>query len=319
MKRPSWTRYAALLIAAASVIVAAVVLVRPHRGRPNVLLVVIDSLRADRLGAYGSSKGLTPFLDALARESLVYENAYATTSWTIPSVASMFLASYPSEHGVTGFYSHIPKDAVTLAEVLRTQRMATAAFTANASVQPAAGFAIGFERFDNIGNPTMFKPKSDGKLLTRAVLDWRSKAPPKPFFAYLHFMDVHAPYGTHKGITAPRAADVGRSDADLNTHIMTAAWEKEEADRVRKWTLSATENARLQQLYDGEVLYNDSVVAQLFRALERRGDLANTLVIVTADHGEEFGEHGAFSHGASLYQSAIRVPLIVRLPGQREG
>src|SRR5262249_60518002 len=108
MKRLSWTRYAALLIAAASVIVAAVMLVRPHRGRPNVLLVVIDSLRADRLGAYGSSKGLTPFLDALAGESLVYENAYATTSWTIPSVAAVVLASYPSQHGVTGSYRALP-------------------------------------------------------------------------------------------------------------------------------------------------------------------------------------------------------------------
>jgi arylsulfatase A-like enzyme len=132
---------------------------RADPGPPNVLIIVIDSLRVDRVGAYGSRKGLTPFLDRLASESIVYERAYVQTSWTVPSVASLFLGRYPSEHQVVRFSKAIPDEAHTLAEILQENGFATAAVTANASIHILSGFPQGFEKYELVVETTIWNPK----------------------------------------------------------------------------------------------------------------------------------------------------------------
>lgn len=281
---------------------------------PNIVVVVVDSLRSDRLGAYGSKRGLTPFLDQFAGTSLVYERAYAPSSWTVPSVASLFLGRYPSEHQVARFYAAIPESDTTLAEVLAAHGYVTSGFTANAAIGAAGGFDQGFQRYEVVGEPGMGVPKSEGRFVNDAVLrridEMGSK---RPQFVYLHYMDAHAPYLAHEW-TAPRVRGLRRSDDELTLAVTAGALEANEALRRTQWTFNQPEIDRLEQLYDGEVRGADALLSDLFAALNERHFLDHAIVIITADHGEEFGKRGVFNHGVSLYEAVIRVPLLVRLP-----
>ena len=280
----------------------------PARTAPNVVLVVIDSLRADRLGFAGGSRGLTPFLDDLAADSTVYERAYAPSSWTIPVVASLMTGQYPSEHRATNFVSKLDAETPMLAELLAGYGYATSAVGANAALRPALGFDRGFERYAIVGEPTFFVPKSDGSLVTEQALRWvDAVGSRRPHFLYLHYMDVHMPYRPHDGVPASVVA-LQRTDAQLDLALVKG-----------EWAFSGDEIDRLQQLYDGEVRYEDAVLRELFGELSRRGFLDRALVIITADHGEEFGGHDVFGHGASLYEGAVHVPLLVRFPEPAPG
>jgi arylsulfatase len=290
----------------ASLALAAIGLGRAHlRGRPNVLFIVVDSLRADRVGCCGSRQGLTPFLDQLASASLVYDHAYSPSSWTLPSVVSLFTGQFPSEHGAIEFWMTLPTDKESLAEALAARGYATSGVTANSVIKSFFGFDRGFERYALVGEPTLEFPKSDGSLINDQVLGWADEVgSARPHFVYLHYMDVHMPYRSHAGVTAERAADLPRSDELIN-HALS--W--------NMWEFAPSEIWRLEDLYDGEVRHVDAVLQSLFTGLEQRGFLNNALVIVTADHGEQFGRHnGAFGHGTSLHQEAIHVPLIIRTP-----
>ena len=290
---------------------------RAQRRPPNVLVIAIDSLRRDRVGAYGSPHRLTPFLDELAARATVYDNAYAPSSWTIPSVASLFTGRHPSEHQTTRFMAPLKDSETTLAEALAAHGYATSAVTANAAIATAGGFAQGFERFQLVGVPTMDYPKSDGELINDQALRYVDEVGvERPHFLYLHFMDVHTPYRQHDGITPPRNPALQRSDATLNLAVTSGSFEKNPERRRSYWTFTTNEVWRLEDLYDSEVAHVDRRLRQLFAALGRRGFLDNALVVVTADHGEEFGRHGAFGHGTSLYGALIHVPLIVRYPNQ---
>lgn len=276
--------------------------VRP-RSQPNILLVVVDSLRVDRVGATGSKQRLTPFLDRLAAQSLVYTRAYAPSSWTAPVVASLFTGQYPSEHGVMDFFVSL-RGGTTLAEALAAHGYATSGVTANAVIQGIFGFGRGFERYQLVGNPTIEQPKSDGPLVNDLALRWIDEVgPTRPHFLYLHYMDVHSPYRPHDGLTPPRPSTLTNSDGELTTSLM---WNRSNFTPDELW--------RIEDLYDGEVQYVDGVLRELFDGLERRGFLNDALVIVTADHGEQFGRHGVFGHGAALNETVIHVPLLVRRP-----
>ncbi|MCW5954748.1 MAG: sulfatase, partial [Propionibacteriaceae bacterium] len=287
---------------------------------PNVLVVVIDSLRVDRVGAYGSPRRLTPFLDAFAERATVYEQAYAASSWTVPSVASIFTGRYPSEHQTVTLLAPLQESELTLAEVLAAHGYATSAVTANATIRADGGFAQGFEQYEVVGTATPQTPKFDGSLVSEQALkrvdDFGSD---RPQFLYLHYMDVHAPYRAHAGITPPRDATLKRGDAALNFAVSAGTWEADVERRRATWGFAADEIWRLEDLYDAEVRHQDTLLRHLFDELGRRGFLDRALIVVTADHGEQFGRHGAYNHGTSLYNSLIHVPLIVRYPNQTAG
>jgi len=293
-----------------------------HSGRPaaprNVLVLAIDSQRTDRIGTYGSTRGLTPFLDELAARGVVYEQAYAPSSWTLPTVASLFVGKYPSAHGATRFFTSVRAEETTLAEVMAAHGYTTWGLTTNSVIQPNAGFAQGFERYEMLGELTMRNPKADGGLINDQLLRWLDEepaAPQRPHFVYLHYMDVHAPYRPHEGITAARDDAVGIADDDLNVRVLTGSRVKEPDLQKRTWDFNDVQVARIADLYDGEVRYQDDVLRRLFAGLEERGFLDNALVIVTADHGEELGVHHTFYHGTSLFDPAIHVPLIIHDAG----
>lgn len=290
--------------------------------RSNVVLIVVDTLRADRLGRSGG-RGLTPFLDELAGRGVVFSHAYAPSSWTCPSVASLLTSRYPSQHGVVGFDSRLPEEEIALPERLvagpfgRLGEIArrdyvTAAFSANWRLMKALGYGQGVRTWRSYA--TNRKPRAD--WLGRRCLTWLdgpwgwarwSRWFPRPLFLYLHFMEPHAPYDPPSG---HRPRDAGDADvATANRKLIETRWRE----------LTAAEIGLLERLYDGEVASLDAELRKLFVELEARGVLRDAVIVFTADHGEEFGEHGLMEHGWSLYEPALRVPLVIVAPGLPAG
>lgn len=285
----------------------------PAASRPNVLVVCIDALRADRLGAYGASPSPSPSLDALASDSVVFTNATSVASWTKPSVPSLLTGLYPDEHGVFD-NSRSEVDALstghaTLAGLLRDHGWRTGAFVENDQLLARlSGLDRGFSLYvDGAGRP----PEIADRFLNWADLDDRA-----PWFAYLHVFDPHFPY-------EPDDFLLGDDEAD-RLRVRIAHWDQRGEfwwllrDRVNSKAMRLDERALadLDRLYRLEIREVDAVVGRMLAALERSGVLDRTLVIVTSDHGEGFLERGRIDHGYGPYRELLHVPLLVRLPGR---
>ncbi len=278
--------------------------------KPNVIMVVVDTLRADRLGSYGNRRGLTPFLDELAARGSVFTHAYASSSWTCPSVASLFTSRYPTQHRVTGFSSPLVAEERTLAEALDDGGYRNAGFTANFRLTPELGYAQGFGFWGayvpDVSKGEVAAKIRGGRLRQEAesyINGSRVLAVNEPYFLYFQLMETHAPYRP----PAPfrdRFAPPGEIDDD-------AAMTKLLMPVIGLKGLSSRQLARMMQLYDGEVASADEELRQLFASLDALGLLRDAVVVITADHGEEFGEHGQLLHGITLYEPAIRVPLLI--------
>ncbi len=272
--------------------------------RPNVVIIVIDTLRADRLGSYGNRRGLTPFLDGIAAESLLFERAYSTSSWTCPAVASLFTSRYPSQHRVVTFDSVLAEQERTLAERLGDLGYRTAGFSANFRLMAKLGYAQGFDHWQSYFAPAT-KPRAS--LLAPDVLRWvEEQDPAAPAFLYLHYMEPHSPYRPPREFRRKFALPIDRHRLSprLNQLLMSFQWEELDESRVD----------RLRALYDAEVASLDAEIASLFAELERRKFLDGAIVVVTSDHGEEFREHDLLLHGITLFEESVRVPLFIRLP-----
>jgi arylsulfatase A-like enzyme len=296
--------------------------------RPSIVLVVVDTLRADYLGCYGFDGDISPNIDALAEESFVLNSCYSQAPWTTPSVASMMTSMLPDLYGV-GLPEDAPRDhrqwrrqwspaipdsATTLAEQLQASGYGTAAFVANPFLIDGLGFDQGFEVFDTRRARAADRSaerlfEDSGEWLDRA-LDARA-----PFFLYLHLMDVHGPYNAHR-----RDFFAVRESPGLGPdHRLT----NEEYDRIqpylRKPDWAKQPEARFVRTWRGRyaagVRAVDRQIGSLLDRLRTHPRWANTVVILTSDHGEELFDHGNWDHGFSLYQHQLHVPLIVRLPG----
>jgi arylsulfatase A-like enzyme len=289
----------------------------PSATRPNVLLVVIDTLRADRLGVYGNMRGLTPFLDELAARGHVVRRARAQAPWTNPSVASIFTSRYQSQHGVVDYRSVLPAAELTLAEVLKADGYATGAFSANGLIGESLGFGQGFDRFQ-----THLLTKGDDPIYLRIPLradrigaealawldDLRRDGPAGvPIFLYLHLMEPHSPYAPPRALLER----VRGSAAPVDLRRASQAMFIDTLNPVGK-----AELGEIRDAYDASVLAVDEALRGLFGALAARGFFENAVVVVTADHGEEFQEHGGRGHGRTLFDETIRVPLIVVATGR---
>jgi arylsulfatase len=263
-------------------------------------------LRADHLGVYGYPRDTTPVLDALAREGVSFTEARSQAPWTYPSVVSLLTGLYPSSHGAT--YSEADGEYVTttvsaalptLATLLKSHGYATAAFVANPLLKRYSGLQRGFDEYrdDFVGD---WRRKGKGQWwqqnmtaadIHRAVLEWLPEDPQQPIFAYIHYIDVHGPFLDPKPF--------GRS-----SHNVSPA----QAERAR---LTGKPRALAIDLYDGELRALDDEIGRFLAALEERGILDQSIVIVTGDHGEEFGDHAGHGHGHTLYEELLHVPLIV--------
>jgi len=312
---------ASALLLAGSYAVASVAARPPASTGPNVLLVVMDTVRKSNLSLYGHHRKTTPNIDRFAQDAVVFDNAFAIGAWTVPNHASMFTGLYASEHGATWESRKLSPAALTLAELLRESGYDTAGFVNNVNIAVKRGFGQGFAHYEDLFRErTRAKyarsdevPDGDsGAFATgRAVLRWLDdrESSARPFFLFLNYIEAHSPYEPPERF----AKEYLERREGLSPHIsqyeyvefLSGAFELTEAD------FRASE-----ALYDAEIRYLDEQLGALLEALEARGALSNTLVILTSDHGEYFGDHGLVGHQFALYDSLLRVPLIVRLPGK---
>jgi len=272
---------------------------------PNVIVYLVDTLRADRVGAYGSNRSTSPRIDAFARTATLFEHAVAQAPWTRPSVASILTGLGPWLHGVQTTADSLAEEAVTLPELLRGAGYRTAAFSTNENVSPATGLAQGFDDF------SLNLDESRSGAVTRRVLAWLdAHTGPKPFFLYVHTVDPHAPYQFSREDRlrfAPGVRPEAGTAADLKR--VYASRGAERAAFVRE----------LISLYDAEVASNDRSFGALLDGLRTRRLYDGTLLVFVADHGEELGEHGELGHANDLYRELLDIPLIVKWPGQSRG
>jgi arylsulfatase A-like enzyme len=261
---------------------------------PNLLLIVVDGLRADRL----DRRDLMPRLTGLAAAGLRFESARAAAPWTRPSISSLFTGTPPSRHGVQREMNSdvLPTDLPTLAEALRRAGYATASFSANLHLHPAFGLDRGFGY--------RHSALADARRINELALEWIDARPTGPFFSFLFFMDTHYPF-THR----PEYDRSSTLDAALPPWgTMTSRLGRARAGAPDP---APVQLQLLEALYDENVRYIDELIGELLDELARRGLRENTLVVVTADHGEAFGEHGDLFHGWNLYDELLRVPLVV--------
>jgi arylsulfatase A-like enzyme len=271
---------------------------RPPRrslpGRPNVVVFLVDALRADRLGAYGHPAPTSPRFDAFAREALLFEDAVAQSSWTRPAVASLFTGLGVDAHGVGGMTNTLVPELTTLAEAFRAAGYRTGAFVANHIVSETLGFAQGFDTWDRKG------PLLAAGLVPR-ILSWVDGVE-APFFLYVHTVDLHGPYTPEPQHWAPFLFEGYQGNRN-----------------TLRLDLGPQELRFLRSAYDGEIRQGDAAFGVLMDGLEGRGLLDRSIVVFTADHGEEFREHGGGGHGSTLYREVLHIPLAVRLPGGVRG
>ena len=275
--------------------------------RPNILLYVIDTLRADHLGVYGYPRPVSPRIDAFAAEATVFDDAVAQSSWTRASMASIFTGLWPLQHSTNRRGDVLAPEAVTLAELLNAAGYETVAFAKNQNIFPTFGFAQGFENF----NAMWTKGKSH--RINEKVDKWlRSFDGERPFFLYLHAVDPHVPYGPPEGVKY-RFASKSNDDLTLKRPPGLNTWK----------TLDPEQRARilghLLDLYDGEIAYNDSTFGNLLEILKERSVYQDTLIILLSDHGEEFQDHGNWQHGRNLFVENLHVPLLIRFPDRGQG
>jgi arylsulfatase A-like enzyme/Tfp pilus assembly protein PilF len=252
--------------------------------QPTVIVITIDTVRADRMGFLGSKRGLTPQLDALAQQSVVFEHAYSQAPLTPVSHATILTGTYPRFHGVRDFGSRLPDFPPYLPELLRARGYRTGAFVSSIILDPTNGFAPGFERgFDTYdagfhrgkrGEPRIGSMQRRGEETTARALGWLKRDPHTPAFLWIHIWDAHDPYDP------PAPYDERYSSAP----------------------------------YDGCVAYVDATLGKLFAELRDAGIYDKALIAVMSDHGESLGEHGENTHGVFLYDSTIRVPLVIKFP-----
>jgi arylsulfatase A-like enzyme len=313
---------------------------RPAPAPRNAIVVVIDALRADHLGCYGYQRPTSPHIDALAASGTRFAHGVSTTPWTLPSMATLMTSLYPSVHGAmrpsdvlacaTGAAnchatSALDETRVTLAEVLQRHGFATAAFVPGRSyTSQVFGFGQGFDTFVDrrLGTSSMVP----------GLMEWLDRTHAERFFAYLHLIEVHAPY------TGPTVHD--RPDSADPAERARAQAAAEEVHRYRGFdfdpgyqgsmdgSLTAIERLgptrlkpindrdleHLVALYDQGIAYVDYWIGQLVEELDRRGLLENTIIFLAADHGDELHDHGGFDHGATFYEEMMHIPFILRVP-----
>lgn len=276
---------------------------------PNVLLVVLDTTRADAVDA-----APTPVLDRLAAEGTAFQQARSTSAWTVPSHGSLLTGLYPSRHGAHHEHLELAAAHVTLAERLAATHQ-TAGLSENPHIGPGKGFDQGFETF--VETWRLQTSAADIAPTDELALEWLAgRDPDRPFFLFVNFMAPHLPY-------APPAAF-----QDRTVPPMTAPEVLERLRSMNEWaarlymtgqlSLSADELSLLRGLYHAEVSFADARLGRLLQALAQAGELDRTLVVVVGDHGENIGDHGLMEHQFCLYDSLLRVPLVMRLPGTVE-
>ncbi len=289
----------------------------PEPAGPDVLLIVVDTLRQDRLEPYGDpGRPTSPALLALAEEAVTVEGLTSSSSWTTPSVATLFTGLAPAGHRMTRIEDRL-EDPETLAARFRAAGYRTACVMTNPILRAEHarswgwGLQQGFERWDNALalRPEPHRGITSGEVTERGLAWIREEEDGRPWFLVLHYFDPHLVYEDHP--------DLPFEDPDYEGWVQGGA--SQEVLRRHQAETSAADRRQLRAYYDEEVRGTDDAVGKLLSALRREGRLEDTLVVFTADHGEELAERGVIGHNHSLHTELIDLPLLVRLPGGEGG
>jgi arylsulfatase A-like enzyme len=294
--------------------------------RPNVLLIVMDTVRADHLSCYGYGKPTSPNIDRVAADGMLFVNAFSTAPWTLPSHASMFTGLYPSQHGTTWSHQYLGDESFTIAERMSDVGYETVGFSENPFVGISYGLAQGFNEFHETWRSPLFvralqriaaqafhvKNRLEYSKRTTGLLKrWLANhhQDQRPFFAFVNLMTAHHPRYPRRG---------------HGSH----EWRQEDLKKIEpvnlvperfylpQYRLTDRELSTMRDVYDSEISYLDQQLAVMTRYLAEHDSSDNTILILTSDHGENFGDHGFIEHQFCLYNSLIRVPLIIRFPSK---
>lgn len=304
--------------------------------RPDVYIILIDTLRRDHLSFFGYERPTSPNLDRLLADSYAFANAYTPSTWTIPSVASLFSGVYPTSHGIYGESWALPDGIETLARDFRRYGYRTAAFVGNKAISPLNGYDQGFELFvghsfwwgwndrtfleglaKRLLRPRRPQVKGFGPIINERFLRWIDRHPEQPHFAYLHYMDPHHPYHpptAYRDAVAPGVGPGPRLTPSYADHTPAgdcADWECLADPPV----MSPQALAGMIANYDGEIRHLDRLLGELFAELASRGLDQSTHLLLFTDHGEEFFDHRGWRHGRSIYEEVVGCVMAYRPPG----
>lgn len=291
----------------------------PASPRPPIILISIDTLRADHLGCYGYERETSPRIDQLASNSIRFDNAISASNWTLPSHVSLMTSQSPSIHGVVDDRVAMPAEAITLAEALDDKGYDTAALVSWIYVSEVYGFAQGFDSFQTMIDRRAIDPASGkGALRAEAVVDaanaWLDQRDGEdPFFLFVHLFDPHLDYD-------PPAPYDTMFDPDYDGHANGSyPYVKPYIEGLNEFALDvpARDRSYIEALYDGEIRYVDTQIERLLAKLEETVGLDECVIALVSDHGEEFDDHGSMEgHGWTLYDEVIHIPMLLRLPGR---
>ncbi|MBL38476.1 MAG: hypothetical protein CMP07_08710 [Xanthomonadales bacterium] len=297
-----------ILIAAVAAFVAGCQRAQTAQG-PNIILITIDTLRADRLGAYGNAAGLTPAIDELARDGVVFERATTVMGTTWPAHTSMLTGLYPRRHGVRKNGHALSENTTTIAELLSRAGYATGSFVSYRGMHYNCGLDRGFDAASDRDSGPLEAPSiRDGRAVTDLAVDWVESlaGDDRPAFLWMHLFEPHTPYEPNR--YTERLLD-GRALPAVYADGLTA----EELNGIGLAVLQRPEElAVMHALYDAEVQLADQYVGELIDTLARAGRLDNSVVIVTSDHGQGLGDERVLAHGPVLTEAVLHVPMIVR-------
>lgn len=278
------------------------------KGNCNIVLITIDALRADHLSCYGYHRKTTPYIDEIAKSSILFTNAIAPSSWTAPSMASLFTSLYPTNHGVThGFFKEgkvfkqevFSKRITTLTEILKKHGYTTFGIAANLHLNPDLGFARGFDYYSCPGF-------EESGVVNKIVLSWKDKIKnSSKYFLWIHYIDPHWFYFAREPWIKeydPNFKGMPKWTSRLPLEIIQNALEIKQNTPIFNSLIA---------LYDSEINYVDHNLKILIDQLQL---LNNSILIITSDHGEDFLEHKTLGHGKTLYAESINIPLIIRIP-----
>ncbi len=272
--------------------------------QPNLILVTVDTLRADHLGCYGHFRPSSPRIDALAQSGLVFERAISSAPWTLPSVATIHTSLYPREHGAIGAEIPLRDEVTTLAESLQGTGYDTLAVVTHGFVSRRYNFDQGFATFDQTlikGHDAITSPE-----VTRTALRYLRRKAREPFFLWVHYFDPHLTYVRHpeyRFAHGPPKRVPNRLRAGELRRAAEALVDDDIPDPFSLNTVTA--------VYDEEIAFTDDAIGRLFKGIERRQLSRPTIAALTADHGEYFMERGRFGHGRDVYDELVHVPLII--------
>ncbi|MGC9057442.1 MAG: sulfatase, partial [Candidatus Saccharicenans sp.] len=272
---------------------------------PNVIIIISDALRPDHLGCYGYNKPTSPNIDKFASESLVFEKAWTTASWTKPAMASLFASMYPHEHRAYYWSSVLANKILTIAEIFKNFGYVTLGVQTNPVLAKDYGFGQGFDQYDQMNFARA--EEATAQLIKRMKL-YKNKR----FFSYIHYYDTHSPYNAPEQYGYKFGAKAGQlfRAGDFKTIDVRI---------LSLMGISKEDKDGLVGLYDGAINYVDENFKKIIDMLGELNIMKNTIIVFTSDHGEEFFEHGNYDHGHSLHEEILRIPLIIGYPGHING